>query len=63
MLIVLIATAGIGRRSNTPYIGVHLIVISNSGHYIYVTKPSQVLIPGYCLRVYIWIGGSPGPLE
>ena len=53
MLIVLTATAGIGRRSNIPYIGVYLVAISNSGYYIYAAKPSQVLIPSYYLRVYI----------
>ena len=40
MLIVLIAIAGIGRRSNAPYIGVHLIVTSNGGYYVYASKPS-----------------------
>ena len=40
MLIVLIAIARIGRRSDTPYIGVYLIVISNGRYYIYTTKPS-----------------------
>jgi hypothetical protein len=53
MLIVLIAIARIGRRSDIPYIGVHLIVTSNGRYHVYTAKPSQVPIPGYCLRVYI----------
>jgi hypothetical protein len=40
MPIVLIATAGIGRRSDAPYIGVHLIAISNGRYYVYVAKSS-----------------------
>ena len=40
MLIVLIVTAGIGRRSTAPYIGVYLIAISNGRHYVYASKPS-----------------------
>jgi len=32
--------AKIGKRSNIPYIGVHLIVTSSSKHYIYAFKPS-----------------------
>ena len=41
ILIVLIAIVRIGRRrSNAPYIGVHLIVISNGRYYIYAAKPS-----------------------
>ena len=40
MLIVLIAIARIGRRSDAPYIGVYLIVISNSRYYVYTTKLS-----------------------
>ena len=39
MLIVLIVIARIGRRSDIPYIGVHLIVISNGRYYIYAAKP------------------------
>ena len=46
-------TARIERRSNIPYIGVYLIVTSNSGYYIYVAKLSQILVPSYYLRVYI----------
>ena len=53
MLIVLTVIAGIGRRSNIPHIGVHLVATSNGGHYVYASKPSWVLIPGYYLRVYI----------
>ena len=53
MLIVLAATAGIGRRSDVPYIGVHLIATSNSRYYVYASKLSRVLIPSYCLRVRI----------
>ena len=63
MLIVLVATTGIGRRSDVPYIEVHLVATSNSRYYVYAAKPSRILIPGYCLRVYVWIGGSLGPLE
>ena len=40
ILIVLIVIVRIGRRSDIPYIGVHLIVISNSRYYIYIAKPS-----------------------
>ena len=40
MLIVLIVIVRIGRRSDVPYIGVYLIVISNSRYYVYTTKPS-----------------------
>ena len=40
MLIVLIAIAGIGRRSDIPYIGVYLIAISNGRYYVYAAKPS-----------------------
>jgi len=32
--------AKIGRRSNIPYIGVYLIVISSSRYYVYTSKPS-----------------------
>ena len=53
MLIVLIAIARIERRSNTPYIGVYLIVTSNSRYYVYAAKPSWVLILSYYLRIYI----------
>ena len=56
-------TAKTGRRSNIPHIGVHLVVISNGGYYIYAAKPSRVLIPGHCLRVYVQIGGGSGPLK
>ena len=40
MLIILRVTGKIGRGGNTPYIGVHLIVISNSRYYVYIAKPS-----------------------
>ena len=63
MPVMLTATAKTGRRSDIPYIGIHLVVISNGGYYIYTTKPSRVLIPGYYLKVYIQIGGSSGPLK
>ena len=53
MLVMLTATARIRRKNNIPYIGVHLVVISNSKYYIYAAKPSRVLIPGYYLRVCI----------
>ena len=47
------ATARIERRSNIPHIGVHLVVISNGGYYIYAAKLFWVPIPGHCLRVYV----------
>ena len=50
---MLAATARIGRRSNTPNMGVHLVAISNGGHHVYAAKPSQIPIPSYYLRVYI----------
>ena len=40
MLIVLIVIAGIERRSDAPYMGVHLIAVSNGRHYVYAAKPS-----------------------
>ena len=40
MLIVLAVIARTGRRSDAPYIGVHLIVTSNGRYYVYATKPS-----------------------
>ena len=40
MLIVLIVIAGIGRRSDIPYIGVHLIATSSGRYYVYAAKPS-----------------------
>ena len=39
MSIILGVVVKIGRRSNIPYIGVHLIVISNGRHYIYTNNP------------------------
>ena len=33
-------TPRIKRRSNTPYIGVYFMAISNSKYYIYAAKPS-----------------------
>ena len=38
--IILKITAKIKRRSNTPYIGVYFMAISNSKYYIYAAKPS-----------------------
>ena len=38
MPIMLRITARIVKRSDIPYIGVYLIVISNSGYYIYTAK-------------------------
>jgi len=52
-----------GRRSNVPYMGVHFIAMSDSRYYVYADNPSRILISGYCLRIYIWIGGSSSPLE
>ena len=40
MPLVLIVIVRIGRGSDIPYIGVHLIVISSGRYYIYTTKPS-----------------------
>ena len=57
------ATARIKKRSDIPHIGVYFVVISNGGYYIYAAKPSRVLIPGHCLRVYVQIGGGSGPLK
>jgi len=57
------AIAKIGRRSDIPYVGVHLIVTSSSRYYIYAFKPSRIPVPSYYLRIYIWIGRSSGPLK
>ena len=51
--IILGATVKIGRRGYIPYVGVHLIVASNSRHYIYAAKPSRIPIPSYYLRIRI----------
>ena len=40
MFIILGAIAKIEKRSNIPYIGVHLIAISNSKYYVYTNKLS-----------------------
>ena len=40
MPIVLTATVRIGRGSDAPYIGVHLIATSNGRHHVYTAKPS-----------------------
>ena len=40
MFIMLETTARVGRRSDIPYVGVHLIVISSSKYYVYTSKPS-----------------------
>jgi hypothetical protein len=40
MPIILGAIVGIERRNDAPYIGVNLIVISNSRYHIYAAKPS-----------------------
>jgi hypothetical protein len=40
MLIVPIAIAGVGRRSDAPYIGVYFMAMSNSRYYVYAAKPS-----------------------
>jgi len=39
------------------------MVISDSRYYIYTNNPSWILIPGYYLRIYVWMGGSLSPLE
>ena len=38
--IILEAIVRIGRRGYIPYVGVYLIVASNSRYYIYAAKPS-----------------------
>ena len=53
MPIILRAIVRIGRRSDTPNVGVHLIAISDGRHHVYTVKPSRILIPSYCLRIYI----------
>jgi len=40
MLIILRVTVKTGRRSDAPNMGVHLMVISDSRHYIHAAKPS-----------------------
>jgi hypothetical protein len=40
MPIILELIVRIGRGSNIPYIGVYLIVISNSRYYVYADNPS-----------------------
>jgi hypothetical protein len=40
MPIILGLTVRIGRGGNAPYIGVHLIAISNSRYYVYTNNPS-----------------------
>ena len=40
MPIMLGAIVGIGRKSNTPNIEIHFVVISNGGYYVYAIKPS-----------------------
>ena len=40
MPIILEAPVRIGRRSDTPNIGIHLIVTSNGRYYVYASKPS-----------------------
>ena len=50
---ILKTIAGIGRRSNIPYIGVYFVAISNNKYYIYTANPFKVLIPGYYIKIYI----------
>jgi len=54
---------GIERRSDAPNMGVHFIAISDSRYHVHAAKPSRISIPGYYLRIYIWIGESLGLLE
>jgi len=63
MPIILGAIVKIGRRSNTPNMGVYLVAISDGRYHVYAAKPSWILILSHCLRIYIWIGGSLGPLK
>jgi hypothetical protein len=53
----------IGRGGNAPYIGVHLMAISNSRYYVYANNPSRILISSYYLRIRVWMGRSIGPLK
>ena len=46
------AIARVGRRSDAPNVGVHLIAISDGRYYVYAAKPSWIPIPGHYLRVY-----------
>ena len=46
-------TVGTKRKSNIFYIKINPIVASSSKYYIYATDPFWILIPSYCLRVYI----------
>jgi len=47
---VLEIIARIGRRSNIPYMGVYLVVISSGKYYIYAAKPSRIPVPSYYLK-------------
>ena len=47
------ATVGTERRSNTPNIGIHFVVISDGKHYVYIIKPFWIPILGHYLRVYV----------
>ena len=53
MPIILEITIKIGIKSDTPYVKFYFITISNNKHYIYAAKPSRILVPSYCLRIYI----------
>ena len=53
MPIILRAIVRIGRRSDAPNIGVYFMATSDSRHHVHAAKPSQILIPGHCLRIYI----------
>ena len=44
---------GMRRKRKRFYIGINLIVISSSGYYVYAINLSWILIPNYCLKVYI----------
>ena len=63
MPLMLGTAAKIERRSNIPYIGVHLMAASDSKYYIYTNNLSRIPISSYYSRIYIWISGSSGPSE
>ena len=53
MPIILKTAVRIVRRNDTPYMGVHFVVISNSRYYVYADNLFRILISGYSSRIYI----------
>ena len=53
MPVMLGAIVKTGKKSNIPNKGIHFMAISDGRYYIYTAKLSQILIPGYYLRIYI----------